>query len=138
MAYSVVTPAASEPITLTEAKNFLRVDGSDDDALIGALISAAREMCEQYTRRILVTTTIDEYFDGVVVGSSRFCVFIRLNKFPIEGVLLKRDLKITNKKRFHLDRNKMKQTELGLAAGHSIRVKVVSALPFNGSINFSI
>lgn len=64
MAYSVVTPAASEPITLTEAKNFLRVDGSDDDVLIGALISAAREMCEQYTRRILVTTTIDEYFDG--------------------------------------------------------------------------
>ena len=64
MAYSVVTPAASEPITLTEAKNFLRVDGSDDDALITALISAAREMCEQYTRRILVTTTIDEYFDG--------------------------------------------------------------------------
>ena len=64
MAYSVVTPAASEPITLEEAKNFLRVDGSDDDALIGALISAAREMCEQYTRRILVTTTIDEYFDG--------------------------------------------------------------------------
>ena len=48
MAYSVVTPAASEPITLTEAKNFLRVDGSDDDALITALISAAREMCEQY------------------------------------------------------------------------------------------
>ena len=38
MAYSVVTPAASEPITLTEAKNFLRVDGSDDDALITALI----------------------------------------------------------------------------------------------------
>lgn len=64
MAYSVVTPAASEPITLAEAKNFLRVDGSDEDALISALISAAREMCESYTRRILVTTTIDEYFDG--------------------------------------------------------------------------
>lgn len=64
MAYSVVTAAASEPITLTEAKNFLRVDGSDEEALINALISAAREMCEQYTRRILVTTTIDEYFDG--------------------------------------------------------------------------
>jgi uncharacterized phiE125 gp8 family phage protein len=49
MAYSVVTPAASE---------------SDDDTLISALISAAREMCESYCRRILVTTVIDEYFDG--------------------------------------------------------------------------
>lgn len=63
MAFDIVTPAASEPITLTEAKNFLRVDHSDDDDLITALISAARSMCEEYTRRILVTTTIDEYFD---------------------------------------------------------------------------
>jgi uncharacterized phiE125 gp8 family phage protein len=63
MAFDIVTAAASEPITLTEAKNFLRVDNSDEDALISALISAARSMCEEYTRRILVTTTIDEYFD---------------------------------------------------------------------------
>lgn len=63
MAYDIVTAAASEPITLQEAKDFLRVDISDDDTLIEALITAAREMCEQYTRRILVTTTVDEYFD---------------------------------------------------------------------------
>ena len=36
MAIDIVTPAASEPITLTEAKNFLRVDHSDDDTLISA------------------------------------------------------------------------------------------------------
>ena len=100
-------------------------------------IGAERDSMDRYSASF-ISNHIDEYFDGVVVGSSRFCVFIRLNKFPIEGVLLKRDLKITSKKRFHLNRNKMKQTELGLATGHSIRVKVVSALPFNGSINFSI
>jgi ribonuclease R len=100
-------------------------------------IGAERDSMDRYSA-LFISNHIDEYFDGVVVGSSRFCVFIRLIKFPIEGVLLKRDLKITSKKRFHLNRNKMKQTVLGLAAGHSIRVKVVSALPFNGSINFSI
>ena len=100
-------------------------------------IGAERDSMGRYSASF-ISNHIDEYFDGVVVGSSRFCVFIRLNKFPIEGVLLKRDLKITSKKRVHLNRNKMKQTELGLATGHSIRVKVVSALPFNGSINFSL
>ena len=100
-------------------------------------IGAERDSMHRYSASF-ISNHIEEYFDGVIVGSSRFCFFIRLNKFPIEGVLLKRDLKITSKKRFHLNRNKMKQTELGLATGHSIRVKVVSALPFNGSINFSI
>ena len=87
MAYSVVTPAASEPITLTEAKNFLRVDGSDDDVLIGALISAAREMCEQYTRRILVTTTIDEYFDGFPNYKNAISKdFIYLSRGPVQSI----------------------------------------------------
>lgn len=63
MAFDIVTAAASEPITLAEAKNFLRVDTSDDDDLINVLITAARQLCEEYTRRILVTSTIDEYFD---------------------------------------------------------------------------
>lgn len=63
MAYQIVTEAAEEPITLAEAKNFIRVDHSDDDDLISALITAARQMCEEYTRRVLVTTTIDEVFD---------------------------------------------------------------------------
>ena len=64
MAIDIVTAATSEPITLAKgSKRFLRVDHSDDDTLISALITASRQMCEEYTRRILVTTTVDEYFD---------------------------------------------------------------------------
>jgi uncharacterized phiE125 gp8 family phage protein len=47
--YSRVSVApASEPITLEEAKAFLRVDGTDEDALITSLISVARSVCETY------------------------------------------------------------------------------------------
>lgn len=48
---------AVEPVTVAEAKNHLRVDISDDDALIGALITAAREMIEERSRRALITQT---------------------------------------------------------------------------------
>lgn len=55
MPYLLVTPPASEPLTLTEAKLHLRVDNTDTDTLITAQIMAARELAEKLTRRTLVT-----------------------------------------------------------------------------------
>jgi uncharacterized phiE125 gp8 family phage protein len=43
-------------VTLAEAKAHLRVDISDDDSLISAIIKAAREFCEEYLDRTLVHT----------------------------------------------------------------------------------
>jgi uncharacterized phiE125 gp8 family phage protein len=48
---------AAEPLTLAEAKTFLRVVHDDDDELIGVLISAARSQVEAATRRALMTQT---------------------------------------------------------------------------------
>lgn len=52
-ALTIETPAAFEPVSLTEAKNYLRVEISDDDVLIGDLITAAREAVEAFTGRSL-------------------------------------------------------------------------------------
>jgi uncharacterized phiE125 gp8 family phage protein len=53
----LLTGPASEPLTLAEAKAFLRVAHDDDDALIGALIASARLHVETQTRRALITQT---------------------------------------------------------------------------------
>ena len=59
-----VTEPAVEPVTLAEAKAHLRVDISDDDALISAIIKAAREFCEEYLDRTLVHTRWTMRADG--------------------------------------------------------------------------
>jgi len=39
----------TEPVTLEEAKLFCKIDFDDDDELIEMFITAARQMCEDYT-----------------------------------------------------------------------------------------
>ena len=53
----LITPPACEPVTLDEAKTWLKLDTSDDDITVARLIAAARQMVEQYTRRALITQT---------------------------------------------------------------------------------
>jgi uncharacterized phiE125 gp8 family phage protein len=56
MNIKILARGTAEPVTLAEAKLHLRVDLSDDDALITAMISAARDMVERYTSRTLIYT----------------------------------------------------------------------------------
>jgi uncharacterized phiE125 gp8 family phage protein len=59
MGWTLVTAPTKEPVTLPEAKLHLRVDGTDDDDLINALITTARVHVESITRRKLLTQTWD-------------------------------------------------------------------------------
>ncbi|HNL98397.1 MAG TPA: head-tail connector protein [Accumulibacter sp.] len=64
-----ISPPATEPITLAEAKAHLRVDLTDDDALITALIVAARQYAESETGRSLITQSWRLVLDGFPGGS---------------------------------------------------------------------
>ncbi len=60
---ALITPPATEPVSLATAKSFLRVEIPDDDDLIGALITAARVHVEAATRRVLITQSWRLYRD---------------------------------------------------------------------------
>lgn len=50
----VIEEPPAPPVTLAEVKAFLRIGHDDEDDLLGALIGAASEMCEQFTGRALL------------------------------------------------------------------------------------
>ncbi|WP_400766253.1 head-tail connector protein [Methylosinus sporium] len=52
---NLLTAPALEPVSLDEAKAWLRIDATDEDPLLAALIVSARLTLEAYTRRFFVT-----------------------------------------------------------------------------------
>lgn len=72
MAYTLITAPQADPVSLAEAKAHLRVDVDDENTLIAALITAARQYAEQITGRSLVNQqwlyTADS-FPGAGAGS---------------------------------------------------------------------
>lgn len=71
------TAPASEPVSLTDLKAHLRIDGSTEDDLLSIYLSSARQWAEEYTRRAFITQTwtlwldsfpsqmADDWWDGV-------------------------------------------------------------------------
>ncbi len=61
----------TESVSLTEAKDYLRVDGSDDDSLITDMIVAAREFAEEYLAKSLITQSWKLAFDETAPACTR-------------------------------------------------------------------
>lgn len=81
MPSKLLTGPTAEPVTLDEAKRHLRVEAdiTDDDALITALIVAAREGAEHLTGRALLAQTWELALDA-------FADEISLPHPPLTGV----------------------------------------------------
>ncbi|NIQ97610.1 MAG: hypothetical protein GWN87_28135 [Desulfuromonadales bacterium] len=63
MTFVLKTGPASEPVTLAEAKRYLKVTDTDDDDLINAMITGLREKAEGWLRRALITQTWTLWLD---------------------------------------------------------------------------
>lgn len=59
MFVKVIVPPSSEPFTVEEIKTYLRVDGNDEDGLIGDLITSARDFAQSFTNRQLMPATFE-------------------------------------------------------------------------------
>ena len=69
MALTLITGPTHEPLSLGETKDHLRVDGTDDDALIEALIIAARRHAEGFTWRVFISQVWDLHLDAFPTGT---------------------------------------------------------------------
>jgi uncharacterized phiE125 gp8 family phage protein len=79
MALKLITAPSTYPVTLAEAKLHCRVDASDEDALITALITAATEMAEQATGRAIMPQTWELTLDA-------FPDAFELTRIPVASV----------------------------------------------------
>lgn len=60
----------SEPVTLEEIKNYLRVDGSltTDDDMLTELGKTARSLCEKYVNQSIITRTVKSIVNNSLGG----------------------------------------------------------------------
>lgn len=72
-------PVIAEPITLAQAKDQLRVEGSVEDILIGRLITTARDHVEKVCGQYFAPRTVEVYCDG-------FCDLARIEVVPVSDV----------------------------------------------------
>ena len=90
LSLKLTSEPANEPVATADAKNYLRVDTSDDDTLIASMVKAARNTVEGYTKRALITQTwalrLDAMpsFPGVYFFDSLGA--IDLPKLPIQSI----------------------------------------------------
>jgi len=59
----IVAQSATTPVTLQEAKDYIKVDFTDDDILISKMVVQAVSWCENYLSRDIVSKTRKYYMD---------------------------------------------------------------------------
>ncbi len=82
MTIALITPPASEPVTLIDVKAHLRIDHDHEDALLLETIKAARQYTELSCGQKLITQTWRQYESGFSIDGA---VVLKLS--PVQNVL---------------------------------------------------
>lgn len=60
----VISASLDAIVYLSDVKDFLRIDGNDDDIILGIFVTSALEAAEKYTRRAIRQLTLELTLDG--------------------------------------------------------------------------
>lgn len=78
MASAVRPPAL--PVPIEQLRAYLRIEGSDEDALLAGLLRSATELCEAFTRLALVEREVEETLPARAAWT-------RLGQAPVRAIL---------------------------------------------------
>jgi uncharacterized phiE125 gp8 family phage protein len=97
----LVSPPAIEPVSLDDAKTWLRVSHDDENALISDLVIAARSRVERHTGLALIqqgfTETLDDWAAHRLSGFGRAFTLARAPLISVDTVAIEnRDGGVTN------------------------------------------
>nr|CAD6610872.1 bacteriophage protein [Rhizobium sp. Khangiran2] len=81
MTYAQITPPIAEPLTLAEVRAHLRLDDTQEDALLSSLIATAREHLERETGLCLMAQAWRLYLDDWPADG-----IIRIAKSPVQAI----------------------------------------------------
>ena len=80
MTYALIVPPVAEPLTLAEVKAHLRLDATDEDALLASLQKTAREHLERMSGLALMRQTLRLYLDDWPEGP------VRIGRGPVQSI----------------------------------------------------
>ena len=93
MTIVLLVPPAAEPVSLADAKAWLRVDTDAEDALVTSLVVTARGAVEAFTGRVLVSQTWRLTFDAwpdvacrPCFGVARAATAVSIPLTPVAGI----------------------------------------------------
>jgi uncharacterized phiE125 gp8 family phage protein len=84
--YAVTGPPAVEPVTLDEAKKSAKIRSTADDAFITGLIATSRQRVEDFTNRLLITQTVEGYFDCLELSKYETYPFVYFRRAPLGSI----------------------------------------------------
>jgi uncharacterized phiE125 gp8 family phage protein len=83
MGLKVLMQPQREPVSLADAKQYLRIDHTDEDVLIEVLITSARVYVENYLKRALITQILEYSLPSIPYPATELC----LPNPPLQSVM---------------------------------------------------